>query len=354
MHNCIQQNIGIDVSKDSLAVCFSEKLSDQRIRIKGTRKFKNTVLGFKELISWVEKRRIEDVLFTFTLEATGVYYEELAYFLYNKDYELSVLLPNKSKAYFKSLNIKTKTDKTDSKVLARMGLERKLKRWEPLSDQMRTLKLLTRERVTIQVEKTAVLNRLHALKHSYQVHRKVLTRLQQRLRLIQKQLDQVDKDIEQVVETDQQLAQRIRNVCQLKGLGVITVATIVAELNGFTLFTNRAQLTSYAGYDVIENQSGSSIRGKTRISKKGNRFIRRALFFPAIVAIKHEEEFRNLYDRVYERTRIKMKAYVAVQRKLLLLIYTLFKNNTAYDSNYYKRVSSENKSRQDTVPAYTG
>ena len=98
------------------------------------------------------------------------------------------------------------------------------------------------------------------------------------------------------------------------------MATILAETNGFKLFTSRAQVVSYAGYDVVERQSGSSIKGKTRISKKGNSHIRRALHFPAITIVKHEPQFKQLYDRILERSHIKMKSYTAVQRKILLLI----------------------------------
>ena len=124
------------------------------------------------------------------------------------------------------------------------------------------------------------------------------------------------------------------NVCTIKGVGVITAASVIAETNGFALFKNKAQLVSYAGYDVVENQSGSSLNGKTRISKKGNSHIRRCLHFPALVAIKHNIRFKNLYDRVFENTKIKMKGAVAVQRKLLVLIYTLYRKNQPFDPEY--------------------
>jgi hypothetical protein len=103
----------------------------------------------------------------------------------------------------------------------------------------------------------------------------------------------------------------------------------------------------------LKFESGSSIKGKTRISKKGNKYIRRALHFPALVIIRYDPNFKQLYDRVYDRTKIKMKGLVAVQRKLLLLIYTLFKNNKAYDINYKNNTVTKN-CRQDTTPGYSG
>ena len=102
-------------------------------------------------------------------------------------------------------------------------------------------------------------------------------------------------------------------------------------------------MVSYSGYDVVENQSGS-FRGKTKISKKGNKYIRRALYFPAISVVKHEPMFNNLYERVFDATKIKMKGYVAVQRKLLVMIYTIFKKDIDFDSLYHLKTEYEPKS----------
>ncbi|HAD13144.1 MAG TPA: IS110 family transposase, partial [Saprospirales bacterium] len=106
------------------------------------------------------------------------------------------------------------------------------------------------------------------------------------------------------------------------------------ETDGFALFKNKAQLVSFAGYDVVQRESGTSVKGTTRISKKGNSYIRRALYFPALTAVKYEPQFKDFYQRVFEKSFIKMKGYVAVQRKLLVLIYTLYKKEEPYDPQY--------------------
>lgn len=358
----IKQNSGCDFSKDDFKVSFQQLLSTHKKRIKGSRTFKNTLTGFKAFVQWVEKRWDPSVQLRITLEATGVYYEQFVHFLNDHtDYRISVVLPNQSKAYFKSLNIKSKTDKIDAKVLGLMGLERELQQWQPLSDNIRLLKQLTRERTTLLEQKTALLNRLHALKHSYQPNKEVVKRIQQQVKLVQKQLKQIQTQIQKAVNEDEFIKQRIDKICKVKGLGLITVVTLIAETAGFDLFTSRAQLISYAGYDVVENQSGSSINGKTKISKKGNKHIRRALHFPAMVVVKYDPRFTQLYDRIYDRTKIKKKGLVAVQRKLLLLCYSLFKKNQAYDPNYLKNSTTEEAKeitiqicRQDTIPAYGG
>jgi transposase len=131
------------------------------------------------------------------------------------------------------------------------------------------------------------------------------------------------------------LLRKVDNVCSIKGVAFLTAITIISETNGFELIENKAQLVSYAGFDVVERQSGSSVRGKTRISKKGNSHIRRALHYPALSAVRYEGQLRELYKRVTERNpKVKMIGLVAVQRKLLVLIYTLFKKNEPYDPNY--------------------
>ena len=254
---------------------------------------------------------------------------------------MSVVLPNKAKAYAKSLGLKSKTDKIDAQMLGQMGLERNLYRWKAISPQMRTLKQLCRERVNIIEDKTALGNQLHALKSSHQPDDARIERLKERITLCKKQLKAVEKEVKILVKNDDKLSKHVDNISKVKGLGIITIATIFAETDGFNLIGSRKQLVSYAGYDVVQRQSGSSINGKTRISKKGNRFIRRALHFPAIVAVQHDEQLNQFYQRTFEKSYIKMKAYTAIQRKLLLLIYALFKKNEAYDPDFLKKVEDK-------------
>jgi len=343
------QNLGIDVSKDSLEVVFGQLYEDRTWKVRGSRKFSNKAKDFASLLDWVQQKRQPDLALDVTLEATGVYYEELAYYLHEQGCQVHVVLPNKAKSFAQSLNLKSKNDASDARMLAQMGLERRLEVWRPQSPQMRALKQLSRERTSLLEERTALLNRQHALQHSYEPCDQSLKRLQERLDLLEQQLKDLEAQLRQVLQADAALQQKIEQICVLKGLGTATVLTIVAETNGFELFTSRAQLTSYAGYDVVQNASGSSQKGKTRISKKGNHHIRRALHFPAISVVKHDAAFQRFFQRLLQRTPYKMKAYVAVQRKLLGLIFTLFKKGQPYDPDFYQQ-----KGRQDALPAYAG
>lgn len=132
------------------------------------------------------------------------------------------------------------------------------------------------------------------------------------------------------IASDATIAGKVNQLCSIKGVGMLTVAVILAETNGFGLIEHARQLVSYAGYDVVENQSGKRT-GKTRISKKGNHRIRRILHFPTINVVRFQGGvFADLFERTYQKHHIKMKSYVAVQKKLLIILYTLWKKDQSF------------------------
>jgi transposase len=349
-----QQNLGVDVAAKTLQVCLKVRRANGSIKVAASRKFVNTAKGYAQLMTWLGKKQLADTPMRVTMEATGVYYEGLAYHLHDQGCQVHVLLPNRIKGYLQFLNLKSKTDRLEAEALAELGIQQELPVWQPASPQMYSLKGFSRERHTLIDQKTVIMNRLHAEQACQSPDRRTLKRLRQQVRLLEKQIKEVEQDLQHILEQDPALRQKVEHICQIKGLGWISVLSIIAETNGFQLVTHKSQLVSYAGYDVVERQSGSSVKGKTRISKKGNRHIRRILHFPALGVVKYQDEFKKLYQRVYDRTKVKMKGYVAVQRKLLVLIYTLYKKNEAYDPNYAHQQTSQQTSRQGTMPAYTG
>ena len=164
---------------------------------------------------------------------------------------------------------------------------------------------------------------------------------QDTIKLFGKQLKELENLIKNLIYSDEIIKQKVSNICRIKGIGMLTATTILAETNGFELFKNYKQLVSYAGFDVVERESGTST-GKTKISKKGNSHIRRVLFMPAFVAVKHNEKPAvDLYNRTIEKHGIKMKSYVAVQKKLLVLIYHIWKKNEEYDPNYLEKINKQ-------------
>jgi Transposase and inactivated derivatives len=328
--------VGIDISKDEMAVCFSQMDGQQRITIKGSRKFGNNLRGWKSLQAWIGRfRKDAEVPLVLVVEATGVYYEGFAYHFKAQGHTLHVVLPNKSKHFAKSLNVKTKNDAVDAALLSRMGLERCLPVWKGTTPIMQKIKQLSRQRAALQQMRTRVSNQLHAHTHGHAPQKGIVQGMHQHLKFLDKQIKSLEDELIRSAANDPELQQKLDNICTIKGIGMMTALTVVAETNGFDLIENKAQLVSYAGYDVVENQSGSSLNGKARISKKGNRQIRSALYFPALSAAKHEPKLQNIYQRILEKNpKVKMIGAVAVQRKLLVLIYTLYKKNEPYDPNF--------------------
>ena len=184
-------------------------------------------------------------------------------------------------------------------------------------------------------------NQLHAEQAEAFPNPSSLHRIKAHIKFLDKQVAEIIKEITQLVKQDGQVNESIELICSIPGVGRLTAATVLAETNGFELIRNKRQLTGYAGLDVREKQSGTSIKGKPRISKKGNRHLRKAMHLPALTAIRHEKKFKAVFVRLVSKHGIKMKAAVAVQRKLLEMIYTVYSKNTAYDKNYLKQNEAE-------------
>jgi transposase len=331
----VKQVIGIDVSKDTLAVCYGFSTVTQTISYSKPCSFKNDLSGFTKLWQWVEELKDETLDLCFVMEATGVYYENLAYFLSSSGQVVHVLLPNKTKHFAKSLDIKSKTDEIDSKMLTQIGLERKLIKWQPQLENLHTIKQLCREYKDLKEKLTVIKNQLHAKEHAYNTSKQILKRLKTQAKLLETQLLQVEYELKEMCSDDEELNDKISKIQTIPGLSFITIITIIAETNAFQLIENSKQLCSYCGLDVVHNQSGL-FKGKSKISKKGNRFIRRALFMPALCAIQHNPTLKEFYDKLVDRKKVKKVGITAVIRKMLVLTYTLWKNNTEFEIDYKK------------------
>jgi transposase len=334
MNNLLKYLIGVDVSKDKFDACLISLDSNLGMHVQSTHKFENTPAGFKEMTVWMKKHYKEKIPLEILMEATGVYHERLAIYLTDQEMKVFVVLPNKSQKYLQSLGLKSKNDKIDAKGLAIMCAHGQFKQWKPIAKYFYELRLLTRHYQSIQETKTGFTNQLHALKHSGYPNKELIKQQEKTIAMFDKQLKEIKKLIEKHIASDENVQRKVNYICQIKGLSLLSVATVIAETNGFELIKSNSQLVSYAGYDVVENQSGKHI-GKTKISKKGNSRIRRILHMPALITVKYKEPtMQNLYERVFDRTKLKMKGYVAVQRKLLELIYTLWKKDEAYNPEF--------------------
>lgn len=327
-------SVGVDMSKKNYKACVVALNDNQEIKVKASRTFPNTLHGFEHFKGWYSKHLKEDIPVVFVMEATGSYHEQLTWFLHNEDQSVSIVLPNRAKAYMTSLGIKSKNDKVDARGLATMGAIQQLTPWQPISKQFYNLRSLTRHLEDLQNIRTSLKNQQEQCSYGMYEQKTVFKSLSATIKAIDKQIASCKKKIHKLIEKDTKLNEKVVYMTSIKGVSTITAAVVVAETNGFALIANLKQLVSYTGYDVRENQSGIRA-GKTRITKKGNAHIRRSMHLPAFNVVRYKvKTFESLYKRVYEKTGIKMKAYVAVQSKLLRMMYTLWKNETEFDPNH--------------------
>ena len=342
MKHITKQSIGIDCAKNDFAVTYSRCDSEMNLEHVSSRVFLNTNKGFEDFLKWQDKRSDSNVFLPFVMEATGVYHERLACFLSDSGKFVSVIFPNRAKAFSKTLVVKTVNDKESSKALATMGIEKKMDQWKKPDPTFNRIKQLTREREQWQKHNTQAKNQLHAENAGAWINKKTIARLTKQILFLNKLIQEIEQELKAVLNQNKELKEKVDKVITIPGVGLITALTVIGETNGFKSMKNKRQLVSYSGYDIVEKSSGTSVRSTPRMSKKGNRHIRKALHLPSLSSIRHNSDSKDLFARIVAKHGIKMKAVVAVQRKTLVLIYTLWKNNQVFDPQYL-----ENKNRVD-------
>lgn len=351
MKKIVKQVLGIDVSQNELVVCLGRMYDDWTPELYAHKAFSNNTKGFSSLMLWIQKLTDPSIVTRFVMEATGVYHELFAYYLEAQALEVSIVLPNKISNYVRTLDTKTVTDKTASEAIALFGLERKLDLWKKPKGIFKILRQLTREREQVVAERTMIKNQLHAEKSEAMPNKNSIVRVMKRIELMNKQEKEIRAEISAIIKGDKEIQRLAILLCSITGIGLLTFSIVVAETNGFDLIRNKKQLTSYAGLDVQEKQSGTSVKGKPKISKKGNKYLRKAMHLPALSAIRNDERFKAIFIRLVSKHGIKMKAAVAVQRKLLEMMFTLYKTNKMYDKNYLKVEGIEGEKEHEDIAA---
>jgi transposase len=321
----MSNTLGIDVSKDSLDV----------VLIDGSRQlhkvFSNNGVGHKHLHNWLVAQRVGQS--HVCLEATGQYGEEVAEFLYQRSYPVSVVNPARIKRYGESKLHRNKTDKADAALIAEFCQREKPPLWEPLSTEVKHLRALVR--------------RLDDLQSAYQQERNrllcgekdawVLGDLQMHLRYLQERIQAARQAIQHHVEQHSSLSSQQALLISIPGIGKLTAARLLAEIGDISAFEDAPQLAAYAGLNPKGFRSGSSVHKKTRISKEGRAFLRYILYMPAIVARKHNPIIMEFCKRLVERRLAEMAIVVAAMRKLLHIVFGVLKNKAPFDPDYGKQ-----------------
>ena len=341
----LRYGVGLDISKKDFQACISKVTGSENVLIVATKKFSNTKTGYKLLVEWLTKKvKQKDLRLRVLMEVTGVYHENVLHYLYDLGYEVVLETGKRVKRFKEMLGYKSKNDKLDAKAITEMACRNYGKLWSPVSKHIIEIRTTLRYRKALIAKRVQCSNQLEALTHSKYPIKEVEQSLKSVMKLLKSEINAIENKAFEYAELDKEMIEKVKMIVNsVKGLGLLTVLTIVAETNGFHDFRNSKQLVSYAGYDIVENQSGR-FSGKTRISKKGNAQIRTILHMASVSVIRFKiEPFYNFYLRLLKRNgRIKKKAMVAVQRKLLILIYTLWNKNEAFDISHYKHLEKTN------------
>lgn len=333
-------SLGTDLAKDQFEACLqSYRLAQQTHQVLARKTFKNTPSGFKACMKWVARHtKTRPAPMRATMEATGVYYEALALYIdeHHPEVHLAVVLPSQSKKYIESRGLRSKTDKIDAYGLALMGAERTLAAWGGIDPFWRELRALTRTRANLMDQRTALRNQLHALNHSGIPAEDVTQSLRQCIETLSQQIEELYRLIGKQLRSRDELAELIAHLRSIPGVGMLTIAAILAETCGFERFHSIRQLISFSGYDVVIRESGKWA-GKSTISKQGSKYIRRAMYMPATTIVRcGEGPIRELYQRLLDKHDVKMKAHVAVQKKLLSYMYVLWNKQQGFDPGHIR------------------
>jgi transposase len=311
--------LGIDVAKakfDAALLC-EGKLAQ--------RTFAMNPEGFTAIGSWIHQRGIEQV--HACLEATGEYGAALALFLYGSGHLVSIVNPARIAAYAKSRLARTKTDKTDAALIARFCAKEQPPVWTPPSAEVQELQALVRRVEMLQEMVQQEENRRQSSGGSSAVRASI----EATLTFLREELAKTQRLVQQQVQCSAELRSQQQLLCSIPGVGVWTAARVLAEIDEIRTAVNARQLAAYAGLTPRERTSGSSIRHPPRLAKTGNSCLRRALYFPAMVAMRHNPAVHALAERLRSRGKRPMVIVGAAMRKLLHLIYGVLKSGKPFD-----------------------
>lgn len=310
--------IGVDISKDTFDVW---DLST------GHHCYSNDAKGFRSFYRSIK----EDT--HCVMESTGSYYQQLAFFLYQKEVNVSVVNPLSIKRFIQMKLQRNKTDKSDAHMIALYAQEQPLKLWMPDPAYIEQSKQLQRTVELYLKQSTALKNHIKSLE-SRGVKKGILIKsLKRRLKETRKEIDLLEGEIESLIK--QYDGDLFRNITSIPGIGKKTAIMLIILTNGFRSFEDYRQVSSFFGLAPTERTSGTSINGRSRISKRGNPHIRNHLFMCSFTACKCNPQCNALYQRIVNKGKSKKLALIAVCNKLIKQAFSIAKSEIPYDP-YYK------------------
>jgi transposase len=316
--------IGLDISKNYFDAAL---MDDERVVREG--RFANEVAGFQQFVTWLPADL--DPATPIVMEATGIYGDELAEWLYTRAYAVSVVNPFQIKAYGQAQLRRAKTDKADARLIADFGRTQHPPLWTPPPPDIRELRGMVRYGARLQAM-------LQEEQQRFEVSSApaVQAQIQAHLGWLRSRLDELNAQILAHVHAYPHLAETVALLTTIPGVGELTACRLVAEID-IDRFDSPKQLVAFLGLNPTTHQSGTRAKMATSISKMGNAPMRQALYMPAVVAKQHNAPVRDFYARLVARGKHKKVALVAAMRKLVHIIFGVWKSAQPFDPSYEVR-----------------
>lgn len=315
--NKYKETFGVDISKDVFDVHGS---------LSGHHQYKNDESGFTRLL----KKLPDDCLVV--MEATGYYHYRLAQFLYKNEVVVSVVNPLSIKRFIQMKLAKVKTDKSDAKAICEYALVNVVPIYNALTDIQNECLQLFRLLDAYVKQRTATKNKLHGEETLAIPSKFVYRSLKRNKKQLDKEILAIESKILSLVKEDQQ--GQLTLLTSIPGIGQKTALFLIVVTDGFSKFENASQLCSYVGIAPTIRESGSSVRGRSRISKVGNRKLRNLLFLCSFNACKHNKACKGIYERIVNKGKSKKLALIAVTNKLLKQCFAIAKSGRPYDETH--------------------
>jgi transposase len=318
-----QTEAGIDVSKDVLDVAVRRDGAREE-----TARFANEATGHRKLVSWLTKRGHTARV---VLEATGTYSLDVALALHHgRGIEVMVANPRAIKQFAGALMQRSKTDLTAAVALREYATRMPFVAWSPPAAPVLELRAIARRIAALVVERTRERNRLHALSAMADHLAIVANDIAVNIRHLERRIDLLTAQAVTLIAAHPELQRACDRLTSVPGIAAHSAVQLLPELLVLPDDMTVRQWVAHAGLDPRACQSGTSVNKPARISKTGNAHIRRALFMPALVAVKHEPRVTAFFDQLVARGKKPLQAYVAVMRKLLHAIYGMLANDTDF------------------------
>jgi transposase len=317
----MQSFLGIDLSKDTF---HAHLLSD---RGEAKKIFSNSAKGFEQLVVWLKNRQAGAV--QVCMEATGAYWEGLALYLHGLEYRVSVVNPARIKAFAQSELLRTKTDAVDAALIARFCKSQSPEPWLPPPPEIRVLQALMRHYEHLKT--TRVQQSVYEQSSEAPI---VKASIREVLATLDEQIAQVEREIRQHFDDHPDLKRKRDLLTSIPGIGETTAGSLLGEIPHLDRFESAKAVAAYAGLSPRHRRSGTSIYGRPRLCKTGNSRLRKALYMPAIVALRFNPVLRIFADRLLAAGKHKRLIIGAVMRKLLVLAYGILRSGVAFDANY--------------------